>query len=482
MLDLPSTLVLSCLMTALSSKNGLRNILNTIIICSIHVLRIGFALGLLCATCDLIGSHITGLEWTLECYETDFKYLFMAIGFPSLVFFSYAGIDFGLDAYDEASPELRNEVLPEEYPPDDGHHDATTQQHVKEPYIADLRIPTLNTMVLLSGLGSQHTRRSIISQDFTINEATKKMKLIEPTAFLKTLIPSTLVLEQPLKVQEPTSSTENANLAVSMKLTRIPTMEPTLPNTMLTQTMAVQEKSRRSQARSPQTGAAKQNKDHCMVHKQQHKAKTAPNTMTLKTAALQKGPKDQLTKNAKDSEVDHSSRKLTRLLLKDFLALKAGVKIPSAKESVFVSEIDAYAQLKSRAMGRLSESSTSDSVCSSSSGEPFFHARVRLTESSKGEALKKRLAKSPPGGGLLCPESDFQARLRNDMQAKGESRRMRSGMSTPGSVSSSTSEESGFQTEFRKAMWPNGETPAGSGRSSRPSTPGSEIEGEKLEL
>jgi hypothetical protein len=204
--------------------------------------------------------------------------------------------------------------------------------------------------------------------------------------------------------------------------------------------------------------------------------------MVLNTAALQKEPKDQLTKNAKHSQDDSSSRKLGRLLLKDFLALKAGVKIPSPEESVFISEVDTYAQLKSRAMNKVSESSTSESVCSSLSGESYFQAGARPTTSSKSEASRKRSAKSPPGGGLWDPESEFQARLRNDMQAKGESRRTRFGMSTPGSVSSSTSEESGFQAEFRKAMWPNGETPVGSGRSSRPSTPGSEFEGEKLEL
>ena len=362
MLDLPSTLVLSCLMAALSSKSGLRNALNTIIICLIYVLGVGFALGLLLATYDSINSHITGCEWTLERCETDFKYLFVAIGFPSLVFFSCAGIDSGLGEDDGVSTELRNDFLPEMHSPDDEDHHKTTQQYDKEPFTVNLIMPTLSTMVMLNGLRGQHIRPINSSQNFTVNEAMKRMKFIEPTAFLKILKPMTLVLEQPSKVQEPISMTNEIDLAISMKPMKIATMEPTLPNTMLTETMPVQERSRRNQVRSPPTVAAKQKKNHCTVHNQQHKATTAPNTMVLNIAALQKEPKVQLTKNAKASQDDPSSRKLGRLLLKDFLALKAGVKIPSPEESVFISEVDKYAQLKSRAMNKVSGPSTSERV------------------------------------------------------------------------------------------------------------------------
>lgn len=167
------------------------------------MLGVGFALGLLLATYNSIDSHITGFEWTLERCETDFKYLFVAIGFPSLVLFSCAGIDSGLGEDDGVSTELRNDFLPEMHSPDDEDHHTTTQQYDKEPFTVNLITPTLSTTVILNGLRGQHIKHINSSQDFTVNEAMKKMKFIGPTAFLKTLKPSTLVLKQPSKVQNP---------------------------------------------------------------------------------------------------------------------------------------------------------------------------------------------------------------------------------------------------------------------------------------
>ena len=472
MLDLSSTLALSCLMAALSSKSRLRSIINTLIIYLVYVLGLGFALGLLFTTYDFIHSQIASFEWTLECFETNIKYLFIATGVPSLVFFSCGGM---LDDDDGVSTEVPTGVLPEAHLSDNGNHDTTTQQHNKEPITVHTMVPTLKTMVLQTGRKNQHASPRNISQDFTVNNAMKKMSFIEPSTLLNTPAPNTMVLQdesQDLHVK-PIPEVQEQNKDTTEREDK----ELKTPETMTPQ----KESNDKHEEDSPET-QKNQKKDNCTPKQSHHREATVSKTMAPNTAVLQKEPKDQPTKPTKHPQGNLTGRKVSRIPLKDFLTLKAGVKTPSPEEPEFLSEVDTYAQRKARTMMETSGASTPGNLCSSSSEESYFQAGVRTTMLSKSGGSRKRPARTTPESGLATPESEFQAGLRTIMQSRSGRSSRRSGMSTPGSVSSSTSEESEFQAKFRRAMRPNSETQAGSRRSSRSSTTESAFSNEESEF
>ena len=453
-------------MAALSSKSRLRSIINTLIIYLVYVLGLGFALGLLFTTYDFIHSQIASFEWTLECFETNIKYIFIATGVPSLVFFSCGGIDCGLDDDDDVSTEVPTGVLPEAHMSDNGNHDTTTQQHNKEPITVHTMVPTLKTMVLQTGRKDHHASPRKISQDFTVNNAMKKMSFIEPSALLNTPAPNTMVLQdesQDLHANPIPEVQEQNNEMTEREDKELKTPE----------TMTPQEESNDKHEKDPPEAQENQKKDHCSPKQSHHRKATVSKTMA---------PKDQATKPTKYPQGNLTCRKLSGIPLKDFLTLKAGVKAPSQEEPEFLSEVDTYAQCKTRTIMETSGASTPGSLCSSSSEESYFQAGVRTTMLSKSGNSRKRPARTTPESGLATPESEFQAGLRTIMQSRSGRSGRRSGMSTPGSVSSGTSEESEFQAKFRNAMRPNSETQAGSRRSSRPSITESAFSNEESEF
>lgn len=479
MLDLSSTLALSCLMTALSSKSRLRSIINTLVICLVYALGLGFALGLLFTTHDFIHSQIASFEWTLEYFERNIKYLFIATGVLILMFFSCSSIDCGLDDDDDddddVSTEVPTGVLPEAHLSDNANHDTTTQQCNKEPVTVHTMVPMLKTMVLQTRRKDQYVSPRKISQDFTINNAVKTMSFIEPSALLKTPAPNTMVLQDESQDLHAKSIPEVQEQDKDM--TEREDKELKTPETMTPQT-----ESNDKHEEFSLEAQENQKKDHCKSKQSHHREATVSKTMVPNTARLRKETKDQPTKPTKHPQGNLTGRELSRILLKDFLTLEASVKASSLEESEFLSEVYTYAQRKARTMMETSGASTPDSLCSSSSEELCFQVGVRRTVLSKSEGSRKRPARSTPESGLAAPESEFQAGLRTIMQSRSGVSSRRSGMSTPGSVSSSTSEESEFQAKFRKAMRPNSEKQAGSRRSSRPSTTESAFSNEESEF
>ena len=369
------------------------------------------------------------------------------------MFFSCGGIDCELDDDDDVSTEVPTGVLPEAHLSDNGNHDTTTQQHNKEPITVHTMVPTLKTMVLQTGRKDQHASPRKVSQDFTVNNAMKKMSFIEPSALLNTLTPNTMVLKDE-------SQDLHAKPIPEVQEQNKDTTEREDKELKTPETLTPQKESNDKQEEDSPEAQENRKKDHCTPKQLHHREATVSKIMAPNTAVLQKEPKDQPTKPAKHPQGNLTGRKLSRILLKDFLTLEAGVKTPSPEESEFLSEVDTYAQRKARTMMETSGASTPGSLCSNSSEELYFQAGVRTTMLSKSGGSRKRPARSTPKSGFATPESEFQAGLRTIMQSRSGRSSRRSGMSTPGSVSA----------KFRKAMRPNSETQAGIRRSSRPST------------